>query len=135
MKCQNQFGLARSFIQYTLIFLSAGTVDVESFSGDTELANMQKTVNELLNYFVRFCQQNGYPAEAYAEFGTDNISELKKLIDKVDLMYPNAIYFSSQLVFRSENIFTKFLHNQTPLILQHYLHFRGRELMILPMRI
>ncbi|MBA3661503.1 MAG: APC family permease [Gammaproteobacteria bacterium] len=117
------------------IFLSAGAVDVESFSADSEIETMQTHVNQLLDYFVRFCQQNGYPAEGYALFGTDAVEELKKLIDTVDLKYPNAIYFTSQLVFRKENMVTRLLHNQTPLILQHYLHFRGRELMILPMRI
>lgn len=117
------------------IFLSAGAVDVESFAADTELQFMQQEVNEILDYFVKFCYQNGLPAESYAAYGTDAVEELKKLTDIVDLKYPNAIYFASQLVFSNDNIITRFLHNQTPLILQHYLHFRGRELMILPMRI
>lgn len=117
------------------VFLSAGAVDVESFSAEPELETMQESVNHLLDYFVKFCYQNGFPSESYAAFGTDTVEELKKLTDITDLKYPNAIYFASQLVFSKENIITRFLHNQTPLILQHYLHFRGRELMILPMRI
>lgn len=117
------------------IFLSAGLVEFENFSEEKEMALMQTEINHLLDYFVRFCQQNGYPAEGYAQFGTDIVEELKGLIDKIDLKYPNGIYFASQLVFRRENMITRLLHNQTAFILQHYLHFCGRELMILPMRI
>lgn len=117
------------------IFLSAGSVDIESFSGQAELDAMQTDVNHMLDYLVKFCYQNGIPAEAYSAFGTDTVDELKLLADQVSIKYPTAIFFSSQLIFKNENLVTRMLHNHTPLILQHHLHFRGRELMILPMRI
>jgi hypothetical protein len=117
------------------IFLSAGEVDSHSFRGGRELEAMQKRVNRTLDYFVRYCRQYQIPAESYAVFGTDIIKELEHLADEVGGKYPNGIFFSSQLVFTHENLFTRFLHSQTPLILQHHLHFMGRELMILPMRL
>lgn len=117
------------------IFLSAGVVDSESFSGQEELENMQQESNKTLEYFVQYCNQYQIAAEGYSVFGTDPIEELKKLVDKVGEKYPHAIFFCSQLVFRHENIMTRALHNQTPLILQHYLHYRGKELMILPMKV
>lgn len=117
------------------VFVSAGVVDTESYSGQAELERMQSEVNAVLDYFVRYCQQYQIPAEAYSAFGTDPVEELKQLADKVGAKYPHAIFFTSQLVFRHENVITRALHNQTPLILQHYLHFRGKELMILPMKI
>lgn len=117
------------------VFLSAGTVDAESFGAQQELENMQAEVNNQLDYFVRFCWQNGLPAEAYAGFGTDTIGELKNLTDLVSAKYPNSIFFASQLIFAHDNLATRFLHNQTPLLLQHHLHFMGKELMIMPMKI
>lgn len=123
-------GLFKNFV-----FLSAGTVDVESFKGQHELELMQQQVDQQLAYFVKYCSQLGLPAEGYSAFGTDTIEELKILSDKVGERYPNGIFFSSQIIFSHENLLTRMLHSQTPLILQHHIHFHGRELMILPMRI
>lgn len=117
------------------VFVSVGVVDVESFSAQNELETMQANVNDLLDYFVKFCQQNNYPAESYSGFGTDTVTELKILTDQISAKYPNAIFFASQLIFTHDNIIMRFLHNQTPLILQHHLHFLGKELMIMPMKI
>jgi len=117
------------------IFLSAGIVDSESFSGQEELEHMQQEVNKTLEYFVNYCREYQIPVQAYAAFGTDPVEQLKKLADRVSEKYPHAIFFASQLVFKHESIFTRMLHNQTPLILQQYLHYRGKELMLLPMTI
>ena len=117
------------------VFLSAGTVDAESFSGQIELDEMQAKVQKDLDYLVRFCCQHGYPAESYVAFGTDTIAELKQLAQAAGNKYPHAIFFASQLVFEHDNVITRFLHHQTAFIIQHQLHLLGRELMILPMRI
>lgn len=117
------------------VFLSAGAVDTESFSGQEELEKMQSEVNKTLDYFVNYCSQYQIPAEGYSTFGTDSMEELKKLADVVGAKYPHAIFFASQLIFRHENMITRLLHNQTSLTLQHYLHLQGKELMILPMKV
>ncbi|OGT41155.1 MAG: amino acid transporter [Gammaproteobacteria bacterium RIFCSPHIGHO2_12_FULL_37_34] len=117
------------------VFLCAGAIDVESFSGQAELEAMQTKANHLLDYLVKFCYQHELAAEGYVAFGTDTINELKKLADTVGDKYPNAIFFASQLIFSRENMITRILHNQAPLILQHHLHFQGKKLMIIPMRI
>jgi len=117
------------------IFISAGEVDTESFNGDQELKAMEQKVNEMLDYFVKYCNQYQIPAESYSAFGTDTVFELERLADQVGAKYPHGIYFTSRLIFSNENIIKWYLHNQTPLLLQHYLHFRGKELMILPMKI
>ena len=117
------------------VFVSVGVVDSESFSGQTELEQMESKVDKTLDYFVKYCHQYHLPAEGYAAFGTDPVEELERLADGIGAKYPHAIFFTSQLVFRHENMITRALHNQIPLILQRYLHFQGRELMILPMKI
>lgn len=117
------------------VFLTAGQVDVESFSAQAELDTMQASVNKTLDYFVRYCNQYEYPAEGYAAFGTDPTEELIRLSDIVIAKYPHCIFFASKLIFARDNMFTRLLHNQTPNILQQDLHFKGQELVILPMKI
>ena len=116
------------------VFLSVGEVDAESYRGEYELAAMENKVNGMMDYFVKYCHQYQIPAEAYTAFGTDSVYELERLADQVGARYPHGIYFTSRLIFPHENFIKWYLHNQTPLLLQHYLHFRGKELMILPMK-
>lgn len=117
------------------VFVGVGAVDAESYSGQQELEAMQTHVNQMLDYFVQYCREYHMVAEAYSAFGTDPVTELKRLADIVCKKYPRGIFFSSRLVFSHENMVTWFLHNHTPQILQDYLHFQGRELMILPMKL
>lgn len=117
------------------VFIAAGIVDVESFSGQQSLEKMKADVNENLRYFVDYCHQYGLAAESYSSFGTDTVEELTKLADKVSKKYANCIFFSSKLIFEHENFITRFLHNETPLTLQGALHLRGKEFVILPMKI
>lgn len=117
------------------VFVSVGVVDTASFSGQQELDQMQKKVDDTLDYFVKYCYQYQLSAEGYSAFGTDPVEELENLADGIGSKYPHAVFFTSQLIFRHENIITRMLHNQTPLVLQRYLHFKGKELMILPMKI
>ncbi len=117
------------------VFVSVGVVDTASFSGQQELDQMQKKVDDTLDYFVKYCNQYQLSAEGYSAFGTDPVEELENLADVIGSKYPHAVFFTSQLIFRHENVITRMLHNQTPLVLQRYLHFKGKELMILPMKI
>jgi len=127
----------RMFPQHfkNFVFLSAGIVDVESFTGQEELKHMQDEVNDNLNYFVQYCQQYGLAAEAYAAFGTDTVEELTTLAQKVSKKYFNCIFFSSKLIFEKDNFMTRALHNETPTTLQRQLHLLGKEFVILPMKI
>lgn len=117
------------------VFLSAGIVDVQSFTGQDELEKMKLEVNQMLNYFINYCHQYGIAAEAYSIFGTDTVEELDKLTEHVCEKYPNCIFFSSKLIFKHDNWITRFLHNATPNALQQQLHMQGKELVIIPMRI
>ncbi len=117
------------------VFLSAGIVDVQSFSGQGELEKMKVEVDQTLDYFVKYCNQYGIPSEAHSLFGTDTVEELDKLTEGVCAKYPNCIFFSSKLVFKHDNWITRFLHNETPNTLQRQLHMQGKELVIIPMRI
>lgn len=117
------------------IFLSVGVVDVESFSGGEALEKMRHEVDEILQYFVDYCQQYGIAAESYADFGADIVEKLTELTEIVSEKYPNCIFFSSKLIFEHDNWITRLLHNETPMTLQRQLHLQGKELVILPMKI
>jgi amino acid transporter len=117
------------------IFLSVGSVDVESFTGQAALEKLKNEVNATLQYFVDYCQQYGMPAESYAAFGTDIVEKLTQEAEVISEKYPNCIFFSSKLIFENDNWITRLLHNETPTTLQRYLHLQGKELVILPMKI
>lgn len=120
---------------HNFIFVSAGIVDVSSFSGMTALENMRREVQDNLDYFVNYCRQYGLSAESVSAFGTDTVTELTGLAEIASEKFPNCIFFSSKLVFESDTWITRMLHNETPTTLQRQLHLMGKELMILPMRI
>lgn len=117
------------------VFLSAGTVDVESFSGKETVKNMQEEVDKTLNYFVNYCHSHGLAAEAYSAFGTDPVIQLTELAEKTAEKFPNCIFFATKLIFERENWITRLLHNETSLSLQRRLHGRNLQLVLLPMRI
>lgn len=117
------------------IFLSVGIVDVGSFTGQEALEKMRHEVNDILQYFVEYCQQYQIAAESYSDFGTDTIEKILNLADLVSEKYPNCIFFSSKLIFEHDNWVTRLLHNETPMSLQRQLHLQGKELVILPMKI
>jgi amino acid transporter len=130
-------GVMRMFPNHfkNFIFISAGIVDVESFSGKTALENMRNMVNQNLQYFVDYCHQYNIAAEAYAAFGTDTIEELMKISEKINSKYANCAFFASKIIFEKENFIKRILHNETPFTLQRNLHLIGKELVILPFKI
>jgi len=45
------------------------------------------------------------------------------------------VFFVGKHVFEEENVFTRFLHNQTAFSIQRILQFRGIPSIILPIRV
>ncbi|MBI5448212.1 MAG: APC family permease [Gammaproteobacteria bacterium] len=117
------------------IFLSAGEVDVENFGVHTSLVKMQQEVEDTLQYFIDFCHYHHLAAKAYSVYGTDPVSLLDNLAEKINTEFPNCIFFASKLVFENDSWVTRLLHNETPNALQRKLHLKGIQMVILPMRI
>lgn len=117
------------------IFVSAGVVDVESFGGQNTLTQMRTEVNQMLDYFVLYCQQHELAAKAVATFGIEPAIQLTEAAEKILEEFPNSIFFASKLVFEHENWFTRFLHNETAITLQRRLHTIGAQLVIMPMKL
>lgn len=117
------------------VFINARTVDAQAYGGREAMEAMRVDASVSLNYFVNFCRSHGLRASSHLGFGTDAVESLSKLAKDIGKDFPNAIFFTSKLVFQEENMLTRFLHNQAALELQRRLHSAGQQMVILPMRI
>ena len=120
---------------HNIVFLNVGVVDMRSFQGETELEEMQVKVNSTLDYFVKYAQENGFAAEGYTAFAQQPMPELERMARIVWQKYPVCVFFAGKIIFKRENILTDFLFDQAAPIFQRFLNSKGKELMILPMRV
>jgi hypothetical protein len=120
---------------HNVIFISVGVVDTGQFKGRAEIENLKRQKEEDLKSFVDFATCLGWYAEYRFDLGVDLIDELEQLCESVAKEFPRCVFFSGKLVFEEENVFTRLLHNHTPYTLQQKLQFRGRDMMILPIRV
>jgi amino acid transporter len=117
------------------VFLSTGVVDTTCIKEDEQIFDLQRSVDNQLENYVRFCRAHGMAAMSYSAFATDPVEAGMQLADKVLERFPNSVFFAGTLIFRHENLFTRLLHNYTAYALQHRLHLKGVPLVIMPMRL
>ncbi|MDX1670303.1 MAG: amino acid transporter, partial [Limnobacter sp.] len=117
------------------IFINARTVDAQAYGGREAMEAMRTDASVSLNFFVNFCRSHGLRARSHLGFGTDAVESLTGLAKEIGQEFPNAIFFTSKLVFAEENAMTRLLHNQAALELQRRLHSAGQQMVILPMRV
>lgn len=116
------------------IFLSVGVVDSASFKGAREMENLRKDTERDLNRYVEFARANGLAAEHHLAVGTDLLDELVELCREVSGKWDRPTFFMSKLVFPTENVLNRLLHNQTPYALQRRLHMEGMHSVIMPIQ-
>jgi amino acid transporter len=117
------------------IFVNARTVDSHAYGGEGAVEQMRAEANATLKFFENFCHSHGMASASYLGFGTDVVDEVTKLCEEISIEYPNAIFFTSKLIFAQDNWFTRLLHNQAALAIQRRLHFDGLQMVILPMKV
>jgi amino acid transporter len=117
------------------LFIAAGEVDVQSFSGNDALKGLQQKIHASLEYYVNFCQAHGLAAASYETYGCDPLEDLGATVAKIMSDYPNSVCFASKLIFVHDNFLTRWLHNQTALAMQRRLHLQGLQMVILPMKV
>jgi hypothetical protein len=96
---------------------------------------MREDAVQTLEYFVDFCQSHGMAASSYIGFGTDAVDEVTSMCEEISRSFPNSIFFTSKLIFATDNWFTRLLHNQAALAVQRRLHLEGLQMVILPMKV
>ncbi|RJG05316.1 APC family permease [Noviherbaspirillum cavernae] len=117
------------------LFVNARTVDSHAYGGEGAVEQMRAEANATLKFFEDFCHSHGMASATYLGFGTDVVNEVTKLCEEISKAYPNAIFFTSKLIFEHDNWFTRLLHNQAALAIQRRLHFESLQMVILPMKV
>lgn len=117
------------------LFVNARTVDAHAYGGEGALEQIRKEAAETLEYFVDYCQSYGMASSSYIGFGTDAVEEVTRMCEQINREYPNTIFFTSKLIFASDNWLTRLLHNQAALTIQRRLHLEGLQMVILPMKV
>ena len=118
-----------------VVFLSARTVDAQAYGGEGEIERLRLSATRTLDDFVAFCRSHGIPATSRLGFGTDPVDTLTNMCRALSGEFPHAVFFTSRLVFKADNLFIRLLHNQAALAIQRRLHFDGLQMVILPMKI
>ncbi len=65
----------------------------------------------------------------------DTLSAIEEPLRGDPAKYNKAVFFVGKLVFEEENLFTRFLHNQTAFSIQRILQFQGIPTIVLPIRV
>jgi hypothetical protein len=118
-----------------IIFVSIGIVDAGNFKGADELDRLREHVQAEGQRYVDFITARGGHAETVTSIGHDVLDEMEKCLPELTEKYPNAVFFSGQLVFERETIITRLLHNYTAFAIQRRLFLHGLPCAIVPMRV
>ena len=118
-----------------MVFVQIGVVDAGNFKGTDEIERLQAHIKQEAQRYVNFVQARGGEAEAVTAIGHEVLDELGKLVPDLVARYSNLIFFTGQLVFERETIFTRWLHNYTAFALQRRLFLQGLPCAIVPIRV
>jgi len=117
------------------IFISVNVVDAGSLKGLNDMNEALKQTEEGLQKYVRMANKLGFAATYRMGVGTEIIDEAAKITQLVHKEFPQAVFFTSKLVFQKERWYQRFLHNETANQLQRKLQFDGLNMMVLPIRV
>jgi K+ transporter len=117
------------------VFISIGVVDWQNFKGAEEVKNLEAHINDELKKYVRMSNDFGFYAESIHSVDIDTLDVVEERCEDIQRTYNKAVFFVGKLVFEEENLFTRFLHNQTAFSIQRILQFKGIPSIVLPIRV
>jgi len=117
------------------VFISVGVVDWQNFKGAEEVKNLEVHLADELKKYVRMANDFGFHAESIRSVDVDTLEFVEERSDEIQRKYNKAVFFVGKLVFEEENLFTRFLHNQTAFSIQRILQFKGIPSIVLPIRV
>lgn len=117
------------------VFIQIGAIDAGVFKGADEIDHLRSKVQQEVQQYVEFMNQNGYYAECISTIGVDIVEEAVNLAPTIQQKFPQAIFFGGQLVFPNDSWVVRLLHNYTVFALQRKFYLRGIPFMILPIRV
>ncbi len=116
------------------LFVSAAVVDSGNFKGSDELARLEEDARENLAKYVTWCRAHGWNAAARLATGTEAVEKVVELCRDAAKEFPRSMVFSGKLVFRKEEWYQRFLHNETAMAIQRRLQKDGVPAIVLPVR-
>jgi len=117
------------------VFISIGVVDWQNFKGAEEVKNLENHITEELKKYIRLANNFGFHAESIHSVDIDTLDVVEERCEEIQRRYNKAVFFVGKLVFEEENLFTRFLHNQTAFSIQRILQFKGIPTIVLPIRV
>lgn len=131
------FGIMRLFpgVFKNFIFVQVGIIDAGNFKGIAEIKNLEQHVKNNVDKYVSYMRKEGYYAEGISAIGTDVVEEISEIAAKLLERFPQPIFFGGQLIFPSDSLASRILHNYTVFALQKRLYRQGISFVILPIRV
>ncbi|MCL4377233.1 MAG: APC family permease, partial [Actinobacteria bacterium] len=114
------------------IFVQIGIVDAGNFKGVKAIKDLENYVKGELEAYTELMKWHGYNSEGFYSVGRDVVEEINKLVPKILNKYPDSTFFGGQLIFDTDSIFSKWLHNYTVFAIQRSLYNKGIPVVILP---
>src|SRR5467141_4059921 len=118
-----------------VVFMSVGVVDSATFQGVEEVDRVRDETEEALKKYVDLARGMGIPADQKMSMGTEAVSECERLAAEVAKEYERSIFFAGKLIFEREKWWDRLLHNETAYQIQRRLQFKGRPMVVLPVRV
>lgn len=117
------------------VFMAVGQFSADLFGQKEKQEQLLESLDRFLQYFVNYSHNQGFPAAAYYDLGTNITETATALALKIKDIYPNCVFFAGDLHFEHETWFTRWLYDHTPVMIQRALHFIGIQMVLLPMRL
>jgi amino acid transporter len=119
-----------------VMFLSAGVIDSGAFKGAETVEALEKSIASDLRSYVTFARERmGWVADSTMAVGTEAVSEIERLCREVHLMFPRAVFFAGNLIFREPTWWQRVLHNETAHAVQRRLEFDRLPMVVVPVRV
>ncbi len=116
-------------------FVSVAVVDSGNFKGATEVAGLEKQVEESLAKYVAAAQGLGLSARSLMGVGHEPVEVAEQLCQDLAKRYPRAVFFAGKLIFEREHWYQRVLHNETAYAIQRRLQWDGLPMVVLPVRV
>jgi amino acid transporter len=131
------FNIQKQFPHHfkNIIFVSVNIVDAGTLKGADDVTSALHETEDALKKYVAMASKLGLAATFRMGMGTDVLEEAEKITAALHKEFPQAVFFTSKLVFQKEHWYQRFLHNETANQLQRKLQFDGLNMMVLPIRV
>ena len=117
------------------VFASVGVIDSATFKGLDEVEALKRHTEQDLKKYVDFARRLGFRADHRYSIGTEAVEKVLELAEEIRREYPRSIFFLGALIFESDSLYHRILHNETALAIQRRLQFAGLEAVVLPVRV